>query len=102
MSKPSNPVSQDARGPAEHSEPAASSPTLQGEGDYAAARRYRADVEGFVKGHDVEAEARAAAPRDAAEARELADAERQGKARSRDDHSAASDVDAAHLGRNRS
>ena len=52
----------------------------QGEGDYAADRRYRERTDQFLKTTDVEEVARAAAPKSAAEAREMATAEEQGRA----------------------
>ncbi len=52
---------------------------VQGEGDYESARRYDHDVEEFVAHTDVEAAARAAAPRSEAEAREMAEAETAGR-----------------------
>jgi hypothetical protein len=56
---------------------------IQGEGDYEAARRYRRAVEGFVHTQDIEAAARAAAPRDEHEAKELAAAEAAGRSHAR-------------------
>jgi hypothetical protein len=56
---------------------------LQGEGDYEAARRHRGKLKSFIATHDVEKVARAAAPRSAAEARSLQQAEASGKARSK-------------------
>ena len=52
---------------------------LQGEGDYEAARRYDGAVRRFVSRADVEGAARAAAPRDEREAKELAEAEAIGR-----------------------
>ncbi len=58
---------------------------VQGEGDYKAARRFdKASLE-FVKSHDVEKHARDAAPRSPAEAQSIADAEEEGRRRSRGD-----------------
>jgi hypothetical protein len=56
---------------------------VQGEGNYDAARRYRAGVEKFVRTTDVAAAARAAAPRNESEAEELEAAEEEGRARGR-------------------
>ncbi|HEY2807452.1 MAG TPA: hypothetical protein VGI91_01540 [Steroidobacteraceae bacterium] len=53
---------------------------VQGEGDYAADRRYRQRTDRFLKSTDVEAAAREAAPKSGAEAREMAAAEKQGRA----------------------
>jgi hypothetical protein len=56
---------------------------VQGEGDYRAARRYRAGAEKFAQTADVERAARNAAPRNAAESEELAQAEAEGRARAK-------------------
>lgn len=58
---------------------------LQGEGDYEAARRYREEVKEFLEHHDVEEQARAAAPDSPKQERELALAEEQAKDRSKGD-----------------
>jgi hypothetical protein len=63
--------------------PPAGQDPVQGEGDYEAARRHRESATGFVRSHDIEAEAREAAPRTADDARALLEAERQGRARTR-------------------
>jgi hypothetical protein len=57
---------------------------LQGEGNYDAARRHRKSVEDFVESGEVERSARDAAPRSAEEAKELRDAEQQGRAPAKD------------------
>jgi hypothetical protein len=62
--------------------------TVQGEGDYRAAKRYRHDVEDFVARADVDALAHQAAPSSAKEARDLALAEDRGRDRSRGDDAA--------------
>jgi hypothetical protein len=56
---------------------------VQGEGDYEATRRYDRDVQNFVATADIEAAARAAAPRNAREAAEMAAAERAGRRRAK-------------------
>jgi hypothetical protein len=56
---------------------------IQGEGDYISGRRYQKDVEEFVKTHDTEKLARSAAPKNRAEERAMAKAERKGKARAK-------------------
>jgi len=56
---------------------------LQGEGDYRAARRYRAAAERYAHSGDAPRAARAAAPRDPDEAAEMAEAEAEGRARGR-------------------
>lgn len=56
---------------------------LQGEGDYRAARRYRASAERYARSGEASRAARAAAPRDADEAADMADAEAEGRARAR-------------------
>lgn len=62
--------------------------TIQGEGDYQAARRFREQSEEFVAKADVDALAREAAPSSAKEARELALAEERGRDRSKGDDAA--------------
>lgn len=56
---------------------------LQGEGDYRAARRYRAAAERYANSGDVPRAARAAAPHDPEEAADMAEAEAEGRARAR-------------------
>jgi hypothetical protein len=56
---------------------------VQGEGDYEAARRYQTDVGNFVRAANIERAARAAAPQDEDEARELAEAEAAGRRRAK-------------------
>jgi hypothetical protein len=56
---------------------------VRGEGNYSAARPYRAGVERYVSTADVGAAARAAAPRSEAEAAELAAAENEGRSRAK-------------------
>jgi hypothetical protein len=55
-----------------------------GEGDYEAARRYRAGAERYARTADVEQAARAAEPRNEAEAEELEAAEEAGRSRAKD------------------
>ncbi|MBV8975278.1 MAG: hypothetical protein JOY74_09155 [Sinobacteraceae bacterium] len=57
--------------------------SIQGEGDYRAAREYREDVREFLERTDVEKAAREAAPRSPQEARELEEAEATGRSRAR-------------------
>jgi len=52
---------------------------VQGEGDYKAARRYRQHLEKTLANIDLEKAAREAEPRNSTEAREMADAEAEGK-----------------------
>jgi len=56
---------------------------VQGEGDYQATRRYQADVGNYVRSANIERAARAAAPRNEDEARELAEAEAAGRQRAK-------------------
>jgi hypothetical protein len=58
-------------------------PNVQGEGDYEAARRYRKDVKDFVDKGDIEQAAHEAAPKSPDEQREMDQAERIGKSRSK-------------------
>ena len=52
---------------------------VQGEGDYAADRRYRDRTDRFLERADVEKVARAAAPGSEDEAREMREAEKEGR-----------------------
>lgn len=63
--------------------PTARASDVQGEGNYRAARRYRQKVETYVGSHDIEQAARAAAPRNRREAREMNRAETVGRSHAR-------------------
>ena len=54
-------------------------PALQGEGNYAAARRHRAAAQAFVKAGKVKAAAEAAEPDTPEQAQELREAEEAGR-----------------------
>ncbi len=54
-----------------------------GEGNYKAARDYNRGLKDHVEHHDIEKEARDAAPRNAVEAKEMEDAERIARGRSK-------------------
>jgi hypothetical protein len=54
-----------------------------GEGNYQATRDYNRGLKDHVEHHDIEKEARDAAPRTAAEAKEMEDAERIARGRSK-------------------
>lgn len=54
-----------------------------GEGNYKAARQYNEGLKDHVEHHDIEKEARDAAPRTPGEEREMEEAERIGKSRAR-------------------
>jgi hypothetical protein len=56
---------------------------VQGEGDYEATRRYRKRTEQYLGTHDVEKDARRAAPRSRKDAESLAAAEAAGKKRAK-------------------
>jgi hypothetical protein len=76
-------------------QPAADS-KVQGEGDYDASHRYRRHVEAFLEKADVEQLAKAAVPKSALEARELALAQERGESRTKGDDPA--DVGAMYPG----
>jgi len=59
--------------------------TVQGEGDYDAARRYRKSAEQFVRSNDTEDLARKASPESREEADDLERAEDLGRSRGRDE-----------------
>jgi hypothetical protein len=54
-----------------------------GEGNYAATRQYNEGLKEHMEGHDIEQEARDAAPKTAAEEADMLAAERKGKGRAR-------------------
>jgi hypothetical protein len=62
--------------------PGASNGTI-GEGSYEATRDYQKNIKGYLDKADVEADAEAAKPRSESEARELDEAEREGKSHSK-------------------
>jgi len=62
-----------------------------GEGNYEATRQYNEGLKEHVLHHDIEKEARDAAPKTPAEATEMRDAEAAGKARSRGDDASQSE-----------
>ena len=60
--------------------------TVQGEGNYDAAREFNAAEHEFVQSGKVEAAARAAAPKDDAEKQQLEEAEEQARNRAKEDY----------------
>ena len=56
---------------------------VEGEGSYTASRNYQKNIKEYLAGADVAADAEAAKPRSASEARELEAAEREGKSHSK-------------------
>jgi hypothetical protein len=54
-----------------------------GEGNYKATRDYDSGLKEHMKSHDIEREARDAAPRSEAEEKEMDDAEREGRSRAK-------------------
>lgn len=56
---------------------------VEGEGSYSATREYQKDIKEYLERADVKADAEAAKPRSEAEARELEQAEREGKSHSK-------------------
>ena len=57
-----------------------------GEGSYDATRDYQKDIEEYLKNADYEADAKAAKPRSQQEARELDEAEKEGRSHSKGEH----------------
>src|SRR4051812_36428004 len=57
-----------------------------GEGSYEATRDYQKNIKGYLEKADVQADAEAAKPRSEAEAREIEEAEREGKSHSKGEH----------------
>jgi hypothetical protein len=66
----------------------AGKPGPHGEGNYEATRKYNEGLKDHVQHHDIEKEARDAAPRNAAEAKEMEDAEREGASHAKGEDSA--------------
>ena len=62
-----------------------------GEGNYKATRQYNQGMKEHVAHHDIEKEARNAAPRTAAEEKEMEEAERIGRSKSKGEGGAAPD-----------
>ena len=58
-------------------------PGVHGEGNYEATRKYNEGLKDHVQHHDIEKEARDAAPKSDAEAKEMKDAEREAASRSK-------------------
>ena len=58
-------------------------PGPYGEGNYEASRKYNEGLKDHVQHHDIEKEARNAAPKNEAEAKEMKDAEREAASRSK-------------------
>lgn len=56
---------------------------VHGEGNYKATRDYNAGLKDHVEHHDIERDAREAAPKSEEEAREMEEAEREGRSRSK-------------------
>lgn len=76
----------DAQGNEQQQQNAASGEGKQyGEGSYSGTRQYNEGLKEHVENHDIEREARDAAPRSEAEEKEMEEAERIGRSRSRDD-----------------
>ena len=57
-----------------------------GEGSYDATRDYQKDIEEYLKRGDVDADAQAAKPKSAQEARDLEQAEKEGRSHSKGEH----------------
>lgn len=56
---------------------------VEGEGSYTATRDYQKNIKGYLDKADVKSDAEAAKPRSEAEAREMEEAEREGKSHSK-------------------
>lgn len=81
--RPSDPQQQRSGAPDFQGEnPGASNGTV-GEGSYEATRDYQKNIKGYLDKADVEADAEAAKPRSESEARELDEAEREGRSHSK-------------------
>jgi hypothetical protein len=65
------------------SRPEAEGSQVEGEGSYSATRNYQKDIKQYLEKADVGSDAEAAKPRSESEARELEEAEREGKSHSK-------------------
>ena len=81
----SDPQQQQQRGGAANSQPGADS-QVEGEGSYTATRDYQNNIKDYLGKADVQADAEAAKPRSESEARELEEAEREGRSHSKGEH----------------
>jgi hypothetical protein len=63
--------------------PEAGEDQVEGEGSYTASREYQKNIKEYLDKGDVQRDAEAAKPRSESEARELEDAEREGKSHSK-------------------
>ena len=59
---------------------------VEGEGSYTATRDYQKNIKDYLDKADVEADAESAKPRSESEAREIEEAEREGKSHSKGEH----------------
>jgi hypothetical protein len=59
---------------------------VEGEGSYSATRDYQKNIKEYLDQADVQSDAEAARPRSESEARELEQAEREGKSHSKGEH----------------
>jgi hypothetical protein len=100
MSASSNDAKQQSQDPKGSSQQQAQGGEGQqyGEGNYKATRDYNRGLKEHVEHHDIEKEARDAAPRSAAEEREMEEAERIGKSRARGEGDEAGADDASTRG----
>jgi hypothetical protein len=65
------------------SRPDAEGSQVEGEGSYSATRNYQNNIKDYLGKADVQSDAQASKPRSESEARELEDAEREGKSHSK-------------------
>ena len=73
----------DAKKPSDQQQQLGGEGQQYGEGNYKATRQYNDGLKEHVQNHDIEKEARDAAPHSAAEEKEMEEAERIGKSRAR-------------------
>jgi hypothetical protein len=68
------------------SRPDAQGGQVEGEGSYSATRNYQKDIKEYLDKADVKSDAEASKPRSESEAREMEEAEREGKSHSKGEH----------------
>ena len=82
-SKDDKPQGRDPKGSSQQQQSQPGEGQQYGEGNYKATRQYNEGLKEHVENHDIEREARDAAPRNASEERAMGEAERIGRSKSR-------------------
>ena len=83
MKSPKPKEGEDKKSSGRQQEAASGAGGQYGEGNYEATRQYNEGMKKHVEGHDIEREARDAEPKNSTEEKEMLDAEREGRSRSK-------------------